>query len=158
MGSTVGNDGIRPKQFDNFTELQKVATNGELQELTNHPNGVVRCYSFWALTYDTSVNLLPIIIKHIPDDENVNTMFGCIVSVEKVGDFFISLVTPQFVDLDSKKLTPNEFIYLDSVLIYNPNKLYAKENAISRARFFGMTIMSTAEMKNCRYQLRNPQK
>ncbi|OQP68476.1 hypothetical protein [Niastella populi] len=134
MGSIVGNGGIRPKQFDNFTELQKVATNGELQELTNHPNGVVRCYSFWALTYDTSVNLLPIIIKHIPDDEKVSTMFGCIVSSEKVGDFFISLATPQYVDLDSKKLTPNEFNYLDSLLIYTPNKLYAKENAINRAR------------------------
>lgn len=132
MGSAVGNGGKRPKQFDNFTELQKVATNGELQELTNHPNGVVRCYSFWALTYDSSINLLPIVIKHIPDDENVSTMFGCIVSGEKVGDFFISLVTPRYVDLDSKKLTSPEYDYLDSILIYTPNKLYAKENAINR--------------------------
>lgn len=132
MGSAVGNGGTRPKQFDNFTALQKVATKGELQELTNHPNGVVRCYSFWALTYDSSINLLPIIIKHIPDEENVSTMFGCIVSGEKVGDFFISLVTPQYVDPNSKKLTPEEFNYLDSILIYTPNKLYAKESAINR--------------------------
>lgn len=134
MGSAVGNGGTRPKQFDNFTELQKVATKDELQELTSHPNGVVRCYSFWALTYDSSINLLPIIIKHIPDEENVSTMFGCIVSGEKVGDFFISLVTPQYVDLNSKKLTPDEFNYLDSILIYTPNKLYAKETAINRAQ------------------------
>lgn len=134
MGSAVGNAGVRPKQFDNFTELQRTATKFELQELTNHPNGVVRCYSFWALTYDTSINLLPIIIKHIPDDENVSTMFGCIISEEKVGDFFISLVTPQYVDLNSKKLIPDEYNYLDSVLIYTPNKLYAKENAINRAQ------------------------
>ena len=66
MGSAVGNAGVRPKQFDNFTDLQTTATKIELQELTNHPNGVVRCYSFWALTFDTSSNLLPIIIKHIP--------------------------------------------------------------------------------------------
>lgn len=134
MGNAVGNAGIRPKQFDNFTELQTKATKIELQELTNYPNGVVRCYSFWALTYDTSFNLLPIIIKHIPDEENVSTTFGCVESSEKVGDFFIKLVTPQYVDLSSKKLTPDEFDYLDSILIYTPNKLYAKENAINRTR------------------------
>lgn len=134
MSSAVGAGGSRPKQFDNFTDLQKKATTFELQELTNHPNGVVRCYSFWALTYDTSISLLPIIIKHIPDEENVSTMFGCIVSSEKVGDFFISLVTPQYVDLNSKKLTSSEYAYLDSILIYTPNKLYAKENAINRTQ------------------------
>jgi hypothetical protein len=134
MGSAVGNAGVRPKQFDNFTELQKVATESELIELTNHPNGVVRCYSFWALTYDTSINLLPILITHISDDENVSTMFGCIVSSEKAGDFFIDLATPQYVDLNSKKLTTTQFEYLDSMLIYTPNNLYAKENAISRAK------------------------
>lgn len=134
MGSAVGNAGVRPKQFDNFIELQRTATKIELRELTNHPNGVVRCYSFWSLTYDTSINLLPIIIKHIPDDENVSTMFGCIVSGEKVGDFFINRATPQYVDLDSKKLTASEYDYLDSILIYTPNKLYAKEIAINRAK------------------------
>ena len=55
MDSAVGNAGVRPKQFDNFTELQRLATSIELQELTNHPNAVVRCYSFWALAYDTSI-------------------------------------------------------------------------------------------------------
>jgi len=134
MGSAVGNGGVRPKQFDNFTEIQKVATKSELLELTNHPSGVVRCYSFWALTYDNSNDLLPILIKHISDDENVSTMFGCIVSGEKVGDFFINLATPHCVDLNSKKLTSVEYGYLDSVLIYTPNKLYAKENAIKRAK------------------------
>lgn len=134
MGSAVGNGGVRPKQFDNFTELQKVATKIELQELTNHPNGVVRCYSFWALTYDTSIDLLPILIKHISDDEKVSTMFGCIVSDEKVGDFFINLATPNYVDINSKKLGSSQFTIIDSILIYTPNNLYAKQEAISRAR------------------------
>jgi len=134
MGSAVGNTGVRPKQFDNFTELQRTATKFELQELTNHPNGVVRCYSFWALTYDRSINLLPIIIKHIPDDENVSTMFGCIVSGEKVGDFFINLVTPNYVDINSKKLDSSQFATIDSILIYTSNNLYSKQEAISRAK------------------------
>ena len=134
MGSAVGNAGVRPKQFDNFTKLQRAATKIELQELTNHPNGVVRCYSFWALTYDTSINLLPIIIKHIPDDENVSTMFGCIVSGESVEDFFINLVTPDYVDINSKKLDSAEFTMIDSILIYTPNNLYAKQKAIRRTK------------------------
>lgn len=134
MGSAVGNGGARPKQFENFTDLQKTATKVELQELTNHPNGVVRCYSFWALTLDTSINLLPIIIKHIPDDTNVSTMFGCIISGENVGDFFINLVTPNYVDINSKKLDSSQFALIDSILIYTPNNLYAKQKAISRAK------------------------
>ena len=134
MSSAVGVGGTRPKQFDNFAELQKSATKSELIELTNHPNGVVRCYSFWALTYDTSINLLPIAIQHIPDNENVSTMFGCIVSSEMAGDFFISLVSPQYIDVNSKKLTAVQYEYLDSILIYTPNKLYERENAINRAK------------------------
>ncbi len=134
MSDAVGNAGIRPKQFDNFTELQRSATKKELLELTNHPNGVVRCYSFWALTYDTTINLLPILIKHISDDENVSTMFGCIVSSEKVGDFFINLATPDYVDINSKKLDSSQFTTIDSILIYTPNNLYAKQDAISRAK------------------------
>ncbi|MEO6454008.1 MAG: hypothetical protein ABIN97_08055 [Ginsengibacter sp.] len=134
MGSAVYYAGIRPKQFDNFTELQKKAPKDELMELTNHPNGVVRCYSFWALTYDTSINLLPLLVKHINDDESVNTQFGCIGSGEKVGDFFINLATPQYVDLYSKKLDSANLNVIDSFLIYTPNNLYAKEKAISRAK------------------------
>lgn len=137
MGSAVGEGGTRPEQFDNFIELKKTATKIELTELTNYPNGVVRCYSFWALSYDNSTNLLPILIKHIPDNESVCTMFGCIKSYEKVGDFFINLVTPQYVDLKAKKLTPAEFEYLDSFLIYTPNNLYARNHAISRAKQSG---------------------
>ena len=41
--------GIKPKQYENFEELKKNASKQELLTLTNHSNGVVRCYSFWAL-------------------------------------------------------------------------------------------------------------
>ncbi len=134
MSSAVYESGIRPAQFDNFIELQKKATKDELIELTNHPNGVVRCYVFWALSYDTSANLFPIVLNHISDTTFVNTQFGCIRSKEKVGDFFINVVTPEYIDVNSQKLTPAQYEYLDSVLIYIPNSLYAKENAINKAK------------------------
>jgi hypothetical protein len=134
MGSAVYYSGMRPKQYDNFEELQKKATQTELIELTNHPNGVVRCYAFWALSFNHSVDLLPIIIKHINDTTSIDTQFGCIGDTEQVGDFFIDIVTPQYVDLNSKKLTKTEYEYLDSILVYTPNTLIAKENAISRVK------------------------
>jgi hypothetical protein len=134
MGSAVYEAGIRPKQFNHFTQLHNIATQAELIELTNHPNGVVRCYAFWALSYDSSANLLPVVINHIRDTESVNTQFGCIGASEKVGDFFINVVTPQYVDINSKKLTASEFEHLDSILVYTPNNLYAKNNAIDRRK------------------------
>lgn len=134
MGSAVGYAGVRPEQYDYFIQLQNKATKDELVELTNHPNGVVRCYSIWALSHDTTYNLFPIVRRHIRDDKLINTQFGCIGSREKVGDFFISLVTPEYVDLDSRKLNNVEFEQLDSLLIYTPNTLYARTEAINRAR------------------------
>ncbi|PWV55881.1 hypothetical protein [Chitinophaga sp. S165] len=139
-GRAVGEGGIRPEEYDNFIELKNKATNAELTELTDHPNGVVRCYAFWALSYDTTANLLPIVIRHLNDTIQVRTQFGCIGRTEDVGDIFID-IAQQSYDLDSKKLTLEESEYLDSVLIYTSNRLYAKERAIKRgkltARFYG---------------------
>ena len=104
MGSAVYYGGIRPKQYDNFEKLKETATQRELIELTNHPNGVVRCYAFWALSKDKSVDLFQIILNHINDYELVKTQFGCIGGQEKVGDFFISYATLdsiQEMELDS---------------------------------------------------------
>ena len=134
MSSAVYYEGMRPAQYDNFTELQMKATKDELLELLNHPNGVVRSYSFWALSYDTSANLLPIVVKHLSDTSTVTTQFGCIGSRERVGDFFIDVVTPDYVDLNLKKLTAAEYEYLDSILVYTPTVLNAKERAINRAK------------------------
>ena len=132
MSEGVGVSGMRPGQWNNFEELKKYASVDELLALTNHKNGVVRCYSFWALSYIENIDLFPIVLEHIDDDELVNTMFGCIVSKEKVGDFFIDMVTPGYVDLDSNKMTWEEYQKLDSILVYRDNNLDAKYGAIER--------------------------
>ena len=133
MGNAVGFAGKRPKQYDNFVKLKTKATTEELKELTNHPNPTVRSYAFWALSYDHSIDLLPIVLDHINDTALVATQFGCIGIEESVGDFFISVVTPRLIDLDSKKLDSVEFAILDSVLIYTPSDLWARTAAIVRA-------------------------
>lgn len=133
MSSAVGAAGMRPEQYNYFSALQQYASKAELEELTNHSNGVIRSYAFWALSHDTSANLFPIVINHIHDTAAIRTQFGCIASREKVGDFFINVVTPGHVDLNSNKFTPIQYAYLDSLLIYTPNNLAAKEDAIGRA-------------------------
>lgn len=134
MGSAVGYSGTKPIQFDNFIELENKSSKEELIALTDHSNGVVRCYAFWALSHDSTIDLLPIILKHINDKELVNTQFGCIGGAEKVGDFLISVVTPHYVDLSSKKLDSLQFMKLDSILVHSNSELDAKSTAISRAK------------------------
>ena len=133
MSSAVYYSGEQPKQWDNFEELKREASKEELIELTNHPNGVVRSYSFWALSYNKNLDLFRIVKNHLNDDELINTQFGCIGGQEKVGDFFIQIMTPQYVDLESKKLTQQEIQELDSLLIYKPNNLSSRFGAINRA-------------------------
>ncbi|WP_338378937.1 hypothetical protein [uncultured Flavobacterium sp.] len=132
MSSAVYSSGMRPKQWDNFETLKETATESELIELTNHPNGVVRSYSFWALSYNKNVDLFKIVKNHLNDDELISTQFGCIGGQEKVGDFYIQVLTPQYVDLDSKKLNEQQFRELDSLLVYSNNNLNAKYGAIQR--------------------------
>jgi hypothetical protein len=134
MSSAVGYSGEKPEQWDNFQKLKEQASKNELLELTNHPNGVVRSYSFWALSHDPNIDLFNIVKEHLSDDELINTLFGCIGGQEKVGDFFIQIVTSEYVDLESQKLSKIEFQELDSLLIYHPNKLSSRFDAINRAK------------------------
>ena len=134
MGSAVYRHGMRPKQYDNFEKLKEIASKEELIALTNHPNGVVRCYAFWALSYHKSVDLFPIVLNHIRDEKIVNTQFGCIGDRVMVGDFFIDVVTPRYIDLESTKLDSVQRAKLDSILIYSDSKLKAKSWAIYDAK------------------------
>lgn len=133
MGSAVGASGMRPKQFENFEELKKNASIEELIMLTNHPNGVVRCYSFWALLPLKNIDLFSIVKSHLGDDTMVQTQFGCIGSGEKVGDFYIQLVTTHYEDDDTKFLSVDQLKTLDSLLIYSDNNLNKKIDAILKA-------------------------
>lgn len=133
MGSAVGSAGIKPKQYENFEELKKNASKQELLTLINHSNGVVRCYSFWALASNKNTNLFSIVKDHITDSTTVKTQFGCIGSMEKVGDFFINLVNPKYENTDVQQLNQTEFKKLQSLLIDKENNLYAGYDAIENA-------------------------
>ncbi|MFM9988180.1 hypothetical protein [Flavobacterium sp.] len=133
MGEAVYESGMRPKQYDNFEELKKNTSKNQLTILTKHPNGVVRCYSFWALSTLKDIDIFSIVKEHLNDETLIKTLFGCIGSDEKVGDFFINVATPNYIDLDSKKLSEIEFKKLDSILIYKENNLDSRYRAIENA-------------------------
>lgn len=124
MGGSVGFAGMTPTQFNNFQELKKNASKTELLKLTSHNNGVVRCYSIWALSSAKSVDLFPITLSHINDNQFVKTQFGCIGGRERVGDIFIRITKPYFDSVQTATL--------DSILFNKPNKLNAKSNLIDR--------------------------
>ena len=110
----------------NFEKLKEIATIQELISLTDYPNGVVRSYAFTILSNTANIDLFPIIIKHINDDELVVFWSENIGIHKMVGDYFI--------DNGANQLDLFQLVKLDSLLIYTYSKLKARSNAILRAK------------------------
>ncbi|WP_109700387.1 hypothetical protein [Chitinophaga deserti] len=132
-GPVIGDGGERPMQYENFELLEKAATQKELITLTDHPNPTVRCYAFWALNNRGDVKLLPIVLKHFNDTAIVKMHFGCIGSYNKVGDYFVESIRPVYRRDDTLRLKPEEYAYLDSMLLFTPNELFSIRRAILTA-------------------------
>lgn len=102
QGIAVGIAGTKPKQYENYEDLEKTANIDELIELSRHPNASVRSYAFSALAKHNNVDLYPIVLEHLQDFELVNTQFGCVGSRETVGDYFLKQIIyfdyPDFED------------------------------------------------------------
>ena len=129
--SGVGYGGVRTSQWERFVTLKDIATNEELQRLTAHTNSVVRCYSFQALAERHDSTTFSILLNHLKDNEYVSTFQGCIMSSTTVGDFFVNVVTPNYISLSAYKLSNLERQTLDSMLIFDPEiKLSAKSRLI----------------------------
>lgn len=133
-GSAVSIDGHRPEQYDNFELLQREASVPELITLTYHPSPVVRCYSFWALHNQQYDDLFTVLLDHISDTATTETQFGCIVGREKVADFMINLMTPTPYKREVTVFNKDQLSILDSILIHEPNELWATSAALMRAQ------------------------
>jgi len=125
MDSAVGGAGMRPKQYDRFEKLKNKATLKELRMLTNHPNGVVRCYAIQGLILkkENSDIFFSIIKKHLNDDEVIETFSGCIMDYELVSDVFLGYAQHPLTYEDEETIINEKQIReLDSLLIYDGNK------------------------------------
>ena len=125
MDSAVGGAGMRPKQYDRFEKLKNKATLKELRALTNHPNGVVRCYALQGLILnkENSDTIFSIIKKHLNDDEIIETFSGCIMEDQLVSDVFLGYTRYPLTYVNEKPiLSEKQTKDLDSLIIYNGNK------------------------------------
>lgn len=133
MGEAVGMGGERPEQYDHFIALKNNARDEELIALSRHPNPCVRCYAVWALADRASVPVLPILREHLRDTQQVATLEGCIGDRVQAGDFMIRLVMPEYAGPGKHRLTREESLQLDSLILFTPNSLASRYDALNRA-------------------------
>jgi hypothetical protein len=125
--SHIGEGSSPSKQWDKYEQIKKIATIDQLVALTDHKNSAVRCYAFQALATKRSDKVFAVLLKHLNDTSVVETQSGCIGMTQLTGDYFVDVVTPNYVEIDIYKLNKAEKKTLDSVLLYDKSiKLSAK--------------------------------
>ena len=90
--SGVGIAGVKTEQYERFEKLIKYAKLNELVTLTDHQSAAVRAYSFWALAKKHFPGLELIVKRHANDTESFRFFSGCILSDERVKDFYVSII------------------------------------------------------------------
>ncbi len=107
-GEAVGYAGIKSDIYLCFERLVELATSEELIFLTDHKTPSVRAYAFWALSKKRNPIVKEIMMNHLNDTGTFSYMSGCSISEEQVNQFYLNLLTPQYIDLDCIKLTAEE--------------------------------------------------
>jgi hypothetical protein len=129
--SGVGYAGVRTPQWDRYEKLSTTATLPELRALTRHENAVVRCYAFLALSAKKDTAAFNILLTHLHDTARLSTFMGCIISKKIAGDFFLATVTSYHSSYTGYKLSPNQKIKVDSILLFDKHiTLSARYNLI----------------------------
>ncbi|MDB5120619.1 MAG: hypothetical protein JWN56_1837 [Sphingobacteriales bacterium] len=128
--SHIGEGGSPSKQWEKYEQLKKVASNDQLVALTNHKNSAVRCYAFQALVTKRSDKIFSILLKHLNDTSRVNTLSGCIGMTKYTGDYFVDVVTPNYVEIDIYKLNKAEKETLDSILLNDKSIILSAKSSI----------------------------
>ncbi|MFK7971733.1 MAG: hypothetical protein AB8F95_15310 [Bacteroidia bacterium] len=80
--------------------------------------------------HPSTVNIL---IKHLHDHDTIGTFQGCIISRQLVGDFFLEIVTPNYVSNEAYKLNGKEKSTIDSVLLFDKKVQLEARNALLKA-------------------------
>lgn len=104
----VGRSTEPSSQYKAFEELMSISDEKQLIQLTDHENGVVRSYAFWALARLKSQTVSDILKKHIKDEEKIKTIFGDIMNEVSVSDFMLELVSGDDIDQNCLRLSPEQ--------------------------------------------------
>lgn len=128
--SHIGEGGSPSDQWDKYEQLKKVSTIDQLVALTDHKNSAVRCYAFQALATKRSDKVFPILLKHLKDTAAVQTQSGCIVMTQFTGDYFVDVVTPNYIEIDIYKLNQTEKKTLDSILLNDKSIMISAKSSV----------------------------
>ncbi|MDG1571033.1 hypothetical protein OZ410_01795 [Robiginitalea sp. M366] len=105
-GPYVGFNGETTNQYRNFLQLTETASEGQLLELCNHDNAVVRAYAFWGLARNQFTRLDSLLLAHARDEAPVSEVQGGVITRIPLVDFMQWVVDPNMMDTRSKKLDP----------------------------------------------------
>jgi hypothetical protein len=117
-----------PKDYP-LTRLREKLAIDELTELTKHNDPIVRCFSFKALTQRDESAAFLVVKHHLQDTTKVSAYRGCFGGIEFVGDYFVGV----FQGREAISHDTTHLYTLDSLLIFIPNKLKSRSDAIKRA-------------------------
>ncbi|MBR4373257.1 MAG: hypothetical protein IKP49_02700 [Treponema sp.] len=93
MGSAVYESAEKPEQYSLYEIVRDSCTKAELEKLLRDKNGVVRSYALQALVErNEKLDWDKIALGSLSDTESIETMFGCIVFTERVGDIFLDMI------------------------------------------------------------------
>jgi hypothetical protein len=115
----IGESGFESEQWDRFDKLCKMATNADLRQLTDYPNAVVRCYAFHAIALRNDPAIFSILVHHLKDSTLAKTLSADIGGSDSVADYFVDVVTPNYIDLKAYKLNKDQKEKLDSILLFD---------------------------------------
>ncbi len=104
----IGYSGDESNVYLNFKKLMTLASDDELISLIDHDSASVRAYSFWALAKRKNIVVKNILDQHLNDSAKFFFMSGCTVGQEKINEFYLNLLTPDYLDISCIKLTPKE--------------------------------------------------
>jgi hypothetical protein len=112
----TGYGGEESPRYLHFKNLLANSTDQELEQLTNHDSVAVRAYAFWALAKRKNSVVKDIIEHHLNDDTGFIYFSGCTGVDTKINKFYLSVLTPNQIDLDCYKLSADDLARLEQKL------------------------------------------
>lgn len=126
-GIRVAFGNIESEQYKRFTWLKKFASDRELVTLTNHPDPVVKAYSFWALTERNYKDCKVILEQHKNDKSAFSYHVGCLGSTRHINLFYFDRLKEKLNFMESsyfKKELMNSYNNNDWQSIERMNSIF----------------------------------
>lgn len=104
----VGYAGVESETWKAFQDLKNSATEKELELLCEHANPAVRCYAFQALVERGYKDCYQMVASHLADTVRIMRRNGCLGLGTTVSQFYLDVVTPDFITQLGTKLSEVE--------------------------------------------------